>query len=135
RPAARDEEDREDDEDGRLERFDVELRSARTFARVRAATATAAVLVTVAGLLVLSRSAAFALRRPNPVDLQGRAVAPFDDLVRAVDYAYRLQCPWPHRTADGPGAAERLVPADLLGEPAAPGVVRFHDALRAAWRE
>ncbi len=125
----------------RLESFDVDLRHARAFTRVRTVTAAATVLVALAGMLVLARSAAFALRRPNPVDLAGHAVAPFDGLVRAVDYAYRLQCPWPQRTAGGAGAAEggdaaeALVPTDLLGEPEAPGVTRFHDALRATWRE
>ncbi|HWN67853.1 MAG TPA: hypothetical protein VNM90_09440, partial [Haliangium sp.] len=120
-----------------LESFDVELRGSRVFRRVRAATATAAVLVALAGTLVLARSAAFALRRPNPVDAEGQAVPPFDGLVRAVDYAYHLQCPWPHRAAPGAGedAAEALVPGDLLGEPDAPGVIRFHDALRASWRD
>jgi hypothetical protein len=121
-----------------LESFDVELRGSRVFRRVRAATAAAAVLVALAGMLVLARSAVFALRRPSPVDAEGQAVAPFDGLVRAVDYAHHLQCPWPHRVAAGTdgaaAAAEALVPADLLGEPDAPGVIRFHNALRASWR-
>jgi hypothetical protein len=138
-----------------LESFDVELRGSRVFRRVRAATAAAVVLVALAGMLVLARSAAFALRRPNPVDAEGQAVPPFGGLVRAVDYAYHLQCPWPHRVAAaanaGPAAAanggpdaldvapgdaaDALVPGDLLGEPDAPGVIRFHDALRASWRD
>jgi hypothetical protein len=129
-----------------LERFDVELRGSRVFRRVRTATVAAAVLVALAGMLVLARSAAFALRRPNPVDAEGQAVPPFDGLVRAVDYAYHLQCPWPHRVAPAPATADAaggatedaagaLVPADLLGEPDAPGVIRFHDALRASWRD
>ncbi|ACY14992.1 hypothetical protein [Haliangium ochraceum] len=118
------------EEEAHLEAFDVTLRSSRVFTRVRAVAAAAAVLVTLAGVLVLARSAAFALRRPNPVDAQGQAVAPWNDLVHAVDYAYRLECPWPRRSAQGADAAEELIPSDILGDPEVRGASRFHEALR-----
>ncbi|WP_428261280.1 hypothetical protein [Haliangium sp.] len=121
-------------DDDRLEALDVELRRTRAYVRVRTLTAAVAALVLVAGLLTLARASAFALRRPNPVDLRGRTVAPFDDLTRAVDYAYRLQCPWSEHSADGPDSAPALIPDALLGEPEGPGITRFHAALDAAWR-
>ncbi len=111
---------------------DITVRSSRGFRRVRLLAAATALMLALAALVTLARASMFALRRPNPVDVQGRTVAPFDGLTRAVDYAYRLQCPWSYQRAPDP---ERLVPQELLGDPAGAGVIRFHRALRASWRD
>ncbi|MCG8424990.1 MAG: hypothetical protein MJE77_44480 [Proteobacteria bacterium] len=118
-----------------LDQFDSELRRSGLFRRMRVAIAITASMTVLAALLLLSRSSAFALRRPNPVDPQGRAVKPFDDLEHAIDYIYRLQCPWSQKVAPaGPGAASTLIPDDLLGDPAGGGIARFHAEMRAAWQ-
>jgi len=78
---------RSNDPESKLEEFDSELRSSRLFRRSRAFVALTAGIVVVASLLLLIRSSAFALRRPNPVDPQGRTVKPFDGLEHAIDYA------------------------------------------------
>ena len=136
-----------DDSTDSLDRFDSELRRSRLFRRIRATIALTSAVVVVASLLLLSRSAAFALRRPNPVDPQGRAVKPFDDLDLVIDYVYHLQCPWSEKSAPvdrsaNPGhspsgttsAADELIPDDLLGDPESKGgIARFHSDQRAAW--
>jgi hypothetical protein len=122
--------DTADDADARLDELDAELRQSKLFRRVGALVGFAAGALAVAGLLLLGRASAFALRRPNPVDERGRAVAPFDGLESAVEYAYQLQCPWPKTTATD---AEALVPEQLLADPIDEGPVRFHEALTRTW--
>lgn len=127
-------------DDPALEEFDRDLRTTRLFRRVRAAVALSAAMTVVASLLLCTRAAAFALRRPNPVDPQGRAVKPFDSLERAVDYAFHLQCPWRQNAVttahgDADAWADALVPDDLLGDAVSGGVSRFHAALRRSWQQ
>lgn len=126
-------------DDHALDEFDRELRASRLFRKLRAVVAVTAAVAVVASLLLCARAAAFALRRPNPVDPSGRTVKPFDSLERAVDYAFHLQCPWSERLVDtrsGQAAdwAAALVPDDILGDASPGGVFRFHSALRAAWQ-
>ena len=116
--------------DSELEELDRELRRTRRFRRLRWAVAAAAGVTAVAALLVLGRSAAFAMRRPNPVDASGKAVEPFDGLSRALDYAYQLQCPAGEKNGK---TAEQLVPVELLASPVDSGSRRFHEELRSSW--
>jgi len=122
--------DTADEQDERLDEMDADLRKSRLFRRVRVLVGFAAGTLALAGLLLLGRASAFASRRPNPVDANGRAVAPFDGLVSAIDYAYQLQCPWPKKSAT---EIEDLVPVDLLADPVDPGPLRFHESLTANW--
>lgn len=127
-----------DGDTGELEEFDRDLRTTRLFRQVRAAVAATATICVIASLLLCARASAFALRRPNPVDPQGRTVKPFDGLDKAVDYAFHLQCPWRQKSVpadpdDADAQARALVPDDLLGDATTGGILRFHDKLRAAW--
>jgi hypothetical protein len=117
-------------DDGTAWRHDAELRTTRVFRRVRLASALAAALVAAAGLALVARASSFALERPGPVDDDGRATPAFAGLERAVAYALGLSCPWPTQS----GAADALVPMDLLGEPLDGEAQRYHGALRTAWQ-
>ena len=114
----------------KLDEFDADLRRSKLFRRVRIGIGASAALLTIAGLLLLTRASAFALRRPNPIDTEGHAVAPFTGLQHAIDYTRQLRCPREHGDSADP---ESIVPEDLLADPLQSGVRRFHSSLVDAW--
>ncbi len=104
--------------DVRDSRHESALRATRRFRRKERWVAAATGLATIAGILLIARTSAFAVNRPMPVATSGEASAPFVGLEAAIDYTRTLRC---STREDGV--------LELTGAPSDRGTRRYHKRL------
>ena len=106
-----------------LDELDQELRNEPRFRRMRGVAGLGALVAVVCSLVIVGCCAAFALRRPPPVQASG------DSLASAIAYAKSLSCAPDASTGERPNR-----PGELKATVGSQGARRFHRALAEAWR-